>query len=150
MGLSVITAALPAPIGMRAPYADMSSVTIAKMLLPSSLHRGCETPRSSASAAFTRSGTREPSLATRVKCSIPYAPHCFSSPSRNAIHRPSWLHSALPRPPRLVIGESALSVDPGFASATNSWLDGSRSGSGLRLLMNAIRVPSADHDGDDS
>ena len=36
---------------------------------------------------------------------------------------------ARPRPPRLVGGVSAFSVEPGFASATNIWLDGSRSGS---------------------
>ena len=57
---------------------------------------------------------------------------------------------ACQRPPRLVAGVSAFSVDPGFASATNNWLDGSRSGSSWRLLVNAMRVPSGDHDGDDS
>ncbi len=74
----------------------------------------------------------------------------MSSPSRNAIRFPSALHSGLPRPPRLVTGVSAFSVDQAFASTTNSWLDGSRSGSSLRLLMNAMRVPSGDHDGEDS
>src|SRR5690349_1590127 len=81
---------------------------------------------------------------------MPYAPYFFSSPSRNAIHLPSGLHSGLPRLPRLVAGANAFSVDPGVASITNSWDDGSRSGSGARLLMNAMRAPSGDHDGDAS
>src|SRR5437867_2576794 len=81
---------------------------------------------------------------------MPYAPHFFSSPSRNVIHFPSGLHSTRERPPRLVIGVSAVSVEPGLASTTKIWLVGSRSGSALRLLVNAIRDPSGDHDGDDS
>src|SRR5439155_15122274 len=81
---------------------------------------------------------------------MPYAPYFFSSFSRNAIDFPSGLHSALPRPPRLVVGDSAFSVDPALAAITNSWLDGSRSGSSWRLLVNAMRVPSGDQDGDDS
>ena len=81
---------------------------------------------------------------------MPYAPYFFSSFSRKAIHLPSGLHSGLPRPPRLVAALSAFSVDPAFASMTNSCADGSRSGSGLRLLVKAMRVPSGDHDGEPS
>src|SRR5258706_15260618 len=120
------------------------------MFLPSSPHRGCETLRSRASLDATRCGGVEPSVATIVRCSMPYAPYFFSSFSRNAIDFPSGLHSVLPRPPRLVVGDSAVSVDPALASITNSWLDGSRSGSPWRLLANAIRVPSGDQEGDDS
>src|SRR5258706_8727356 len=120
------------------------------MFLPSSPHRGCETLRSRASLDATRCGGVEPSVATIVRCSMPYAPYFFSSFSRNAIHLPSGLHSGLPRPPRLVIGDSAFSVDPGFESTTNSWLEGSRSGSELRLLVKAMRVPSGDQEGDPS
>src|SRR5256885_3484877 len=120
------------------------------MLWPSSPHRGWEMPRSSASLAATRLGGAEPSVGTIVRCSMPYAPYFFSSPSRNAIHLPSELHSALPRLPRLVAGDNALSAAPALASTTNSCDEGSRSGSGARLLMNAIRVPSGDHDGDAS
>ena len=86
----------------------MSSATTAKMLLPSSPQRGCETPRSSASLAATRCGGVAPSAATIARCSMPYASYFFSSPSRNAIHLPSGLNSGLPRPPRLAIGRQRL------------------------------------------
>src|SRR5688572_15146029 len=81
---------------------------------------------------------------------MPYDANFLSSLSRKAIHFPSGLHSGSERPPRLSIGVSAVSVDPGRASTTKTWLMGSRSGSGWRLLMNAMRVPSGDQDGDDS
>src|SRR5687768_16473693 len=134
---------------MRTGYVERSSVTNVVIHLPSLLNCGAETPRSSASVAGTRMGFPRPSVLTMTRWLMPYALNFFSSPSRNAIHFPSGLHSRRPLP-RLSIGVSAVSADPGRASATKTWLDGSRSGSALRLLVKAMREPSGDQEGDDS
>src|SRR5262249_4032852 len=99
------------------------------MDFPSGLTRGGATPWQVFPPASTRVGALDPSEATIARCSMLYAPYFLSSPSRKVIQRPSWLHSTRDRPARLVGGVNCFSVTPGFASATNIWLDGSRSGS---------------------
>src|SRR5579883_33351 len=120
--------------------------------LPSALQRGAETPRSRSSAAFTRVAFADPSAGAIARCSWLYAPHFFSSPSRNASHFPSGDHSTLPpRPPPLapisLTSVIAFSAAPGWEGATYTCAPGVRSGSSRWLLVNAIHFPSGDQEG---
>ena len=59
---------------------------------------------------------------------------------------PSGLHAGRP-PSSPVYVVSCRGVAPAFASMTKTLLSWLRSGSGPRLLTNAICVPSGDHEG---
>ena len=90
-------------------------MTSAVIVLPSARETRRRRRRDRGSRPPSRAAARSmPSAATSARCSMPYAPYFFSSPSRNAIHLPSGLHSSRDASAAAGGGRQRLLGRPGF------------------------------------